>query len=271
MPFISFKIKSIDFIHCRFMKRFTNNTRKRDLAFPWYYRIYVSLQRCFLRPTSENKPPTCSFLSIARLQSSPADRKNVTLAFGNFTTNSMIIDTAYPCAEKNIWETRCSLIYNYFVIFVLTWTKSGIITSMTLLRGLKVRITTDRKGRHTLLLGFPLYINLKQQMAVFMDGSFCLAGEHNRFALTSMKNGLRVRITADKKDRYTLILLLGFPYFINLEQQLTVAWKDCFASQFHIIVSLNMLTLTISKKETSSRLILSVISKIRYNQPIRRV
>jgi len=87
---------------------------------------------------------------------------------------------------------------------------------------------------------------LKQQMAVFMDGSFCLAGEHNRFALTSMKNGLRVRITADKKDRYTL--LLGFPYFINLEQQLTVAWKDCFASQFHIIVSLNMLTLTISKK-----------------------
>ena len=149
-------------------------------------------------------------------------------------------------------KTRCSLIYNYFVIFVLTWTKSGIITSMTLLRGLKVRITTDRKGRHTLLLGFPLYINLKQQMAVFMDGSFCLAGEHNRFALTSLKNGLRVRITADKKDRYTL--LLGFPYFINLEQQLTVAWKDCFASQFHIIVSLNMLTLTISKKETSSRL-----------------
>ena len=85
-----------------------------------------------------------------------------------------------------------------------------------------------------------------------MDGSFCLAGEHNRFALTSLKNGLRVRITADKKDRYTL--LLGFPYFINLEQQLTVAWKDCFALQFHIIVSLNMLTLTISKKETSSRL-----------------
>jgi hypothetical protein len=123
---------------------------------------------------------------------------------------------------------------------------------MMLLRGLKVRITANRKGRHTLLPGFPLYINLKQQMAVFMDGSFCLAGEHNRFALTSMKNGLRVRITADKKDRYTLLLV--FPYFINLEQQLTVAWKDCFASQFHIIVSLNMLTLTISKKETSSRL-----------------
>ena len=251
MPNISFKTKIIDF-NCRFSQNFTNNTRKHDLAFPCYYRIYVSLQGRFLRPTSENKPPTCSFLSIARLQSYPADRKNVTLAFGNFTTNFMIIDTAYPCAEKNILETRCSLIYNYFVIFVLTWTKSGIITSMTLLRGLKVRITTDRKGRHTLLLGFPLYINLKQQMAVFMDGSFCLAGEHNRFALTSMKNGLRVRITADKKDRYTL--LLGFPYFINLEQQLTVAWKDCFASQFHIIVSLNMLTLTISKKETSSRL-----------------
>ena len=137
-----FKNKFIDFIHCRFMKIFINNTRKRDLAFPCSYRIYVSLQGRFLRPTSENKPPTCLFLSIARLQSYPADRKNVTLAFGNFTTNSMIIDTAYPCAEKNILETRCSLIY--FVIFVLTWTKSGIITSMTLLRGLKVRITTDR-------------------------------------------------------------------------------------------------------------------------------
>ena len=107
---------------------------------------------------------------------------------------------------------------------MLTWTKSGIITSMRLLHGLKVRITADRKGRHTLLLGFPLYINLKQQMAVFMDGSFCLAGEHNRFALTSSKNGLRIQITADRKDRYTL--LLGFPCFINLGQQLAVAYKD---------------------------------------------
>ena len=105
-----FKNKFIDFIHCRFMKIFINNTRKRDLAFPCSYRIYVSLQGRFLRPTSENKPPTCSFLSIARLQSYPADRKNVTLAFGNFTTNFMIIDTAYPCAGKNILETRCSLI-----------------------------------------------------------------------------------------------------------------------------------------------------------------
>ena len=90
MPNISFKIKIIDF-NCRFSKIFTNNTRKHDLAFPCYYRIYVSLQGRFLRPTSENKPPTCSFLSIARLQSYPADQKNVTLAFGNFTTNFRII------------------------------------------------------------------------------------------------------------------------------------------------------------------------------------
>jgi len=99
-----FKNKFIDFIHCRFMKIFINNTRKRDLAFPCSYRIYVSLQGRFLRPTSENKPPTCSFLSIARLQSYPADRKNVTLAFGNFTTNFMIIDTAYPVQKKTFWK-----------------------------------------------------------------------------------------------------------------------------------------------------------------------
>ena len=164
----------------------------------------------------------------------------------------LITNTGFSCAQKTIMEAQCSRVDKRSVIFKLTWTKSDVNASINLQSGLKVRITADRKGRHTLLLGFPLYINLKQQIAVFMDGSFCLAGEHNRFALTSMKNGLRVRITADKKDRYTL--LLGFPYFINLEQQLTVAWKDCFASQFHIIVSLNMLTLTISKKETSSRL-----------------
>ena len=104
-----FKIKLTDFIHCRFMKIFINNTRKRDLAFPCSYRIYVSLQGRFLRPTSENKPPTCSFLSIARLQSYPADRKNVTLAFGKFTTNSMIIDTAHPCAEKTFWNLNVHL------------------------------------------------------------------------------------------------------------------------------------------------------------------
>ena len=68
MPYISFKIKIIDF-NCRFSKIFTNNTRKIDLAFPCYYRIYVSLQGRFLRPKSEDKTPTCSEMSIARLQS----------------------------------------------------------------------------------------------------------------------------------------------------------------------------------------------------------
>ena len=167
MPFISFKIKFIDFIHCRFMKIFSNNTRKRDLAFPCYYRIYVSLQGRFLRPTSEDNPPTCSFLSIARLQSYPSGSKKRNFGFLEFLPQTcMIIDTDHPCTEKTILEPRCSQIYAYSVFYLLTWTESDIIAPERLQNGLKVRITADRKDRYTLLLGFPYFINLEQQLTV---------------------------------------------------------------------------------------------------------
>ena len=100
-----FKIKLTDFIHCRFMKIFINNTRKRDLAFPCYYRIYVSLQGRFLRPTSEDNPPTCSFLSIARLQSYPSASKKSNFSFLEFLPHTcMIIDTVHPHKEKPFWN-----------------------------------------------------------------------------------------------------------------------------------------------------------------------
>ena len=35
MPFISFKIKFIDFIHCRYKKIFINNTLEKELKTLW--------------------------------------------------------------------------------------------------------------------------------------------------------------------------------------------------------------------------------------------
>ena len=99
------KIKLRENIHCRFPKSFTNNTRQNDLAFPCYYRIYVSLQGRFLRPTSEDNPPTCSFLSIARLQSFSRGSKKRNFGVLKFSPQTrMIIDTGHP-VQKNHFGT----------------------------------------------------------------------------------------------------------------------------------------------------------------------
>ena len=146
------KIKLSENIHCRFPQSFTNNTRQSDLAFPCYYRIYVSLQGRFLRPTSEDNPPTCSFLSIARLQSYTSGSKKRNFGVLDFSPH-MIIDTGHPCTEKTILVTRCSQIYLDPVFNLLTMTQYDILAPERSSNGLKVRITADRKGRYTLLLG----------------------------------------------------------------------------------------------------------------------
>ena len=110
-----FKNKFIDFIHCRFMKIFINNTRKRDLAFPCSYRIYVSLQGHFLRPNSEDKTPTCSFLSIARLQSYSSRSKIRNFGFLEFLPQTDYRHRLFLCRENHFGS---SIITNLRILVI---------------------------------------------------------------------------------------------------------------------------------------------------------
>ena len=64
-------------------------------------------------------------------------------------------------------------------------------------------------------------------------------------------SGSRVRITANRKGWYTL--LLEFPFFISLKLQMAVFKEVSFRSITNAFVSLNTLTQE-NKKETSARL-----------------
>ena len=225
MPYISFKIKIIDF-NCRFSKIFTNNTRKIDLAFPCYYRIYVSLQGRFLRPKSEDKTPTCSKMSIARLQSYSSRSKIRSFGFLEILPQTDHRHRDFLCRESHFGSSMFAYL-RILVIFALTWTKSGNIAPIRLLGGLRVRITADGKGRYTLLLRFPSFIILKQRVAAFY-GRIVLLHNHS-YSLCStiwyhcsnnFLRGLKVRITANRKDWYTL--LLKFLSLINLKQKMAV-------------------------------------------------
>ena len=231
MPYISFKTNFIDF-NCRFSKVLTNNTRKIDLAFPCYYRIYVSLQGRFLRPNSEDKTPTCSLLSIARLQSYSSRSKIRNFGFLEFLPQTDNRHRLFLCRENHFGS---SIITNLriIVIFTLTWTKSGNIASMLLRGGLRVRITADGKGRYTLLLRFPSFIILKHKLAVFY-GRTVLLDNHSKLPCSTIwyhcsnnfPRRLKVRITANKKGWYTL--LLEFLSLINLKQKIAVFVKGLF-------------------------------------------
>ena len=133
---------------------------------PCYNRTHVTLQGCFLRPNQKfrkTKPHTYSILSIARLHSyPPSGSKNVNLEFSKILPQTRkIIDTRHSCAEKTIMEGWCSLVYEYFVIFKLSWMQSDVTARISLRSGFRVRITADRKLQYTLVLGFPFLIKKK--------------------------------------------------------------------------------------------------------------
>ena len=187
-----FMTKLIDIIHCRLLKIFTHSKTYLIYASPCYDRTYVTLQGCFLRQNQQlrkTKPPTCSLMSIARLQSSPSGSKNVNLEFLKILPQiRKIIDTGNSCAEKTIMAARCSLVYEYFVIFKLTWTKSDVNASINLRSGLKVRITADRKVRYTLLLGLPILIILKLEKWLFSWKIVSLGNDTHSFRSTLTQN-----------------------------------------------------------------------------------
>ena len=99
-----------------------------------------------------------------------------------------ILMQVYFCAEKTTMEARCSLVYEYFVIFKLTWTKSDVNASINLRSGLKVRITADRKVRHTLLLGLPILIILKLEKWLFSWKIVSLGNDTHSFRSTLTQN-----------------------------------------------------------------------------------
>jgi len=210
------------------------------------------LTRTFSETNFGRQPPYVLILSIARLQSYPSGSKKRNFGFLEFLPPThMIIDTGHPCTEKTILETRCSQIYTSSVFYLLTWTEFDIIAPESLLNGLKVRITADRKDRYTLLLGFPFLHQFEAENGCIHGWIICFVSVHNRFAPICLRSGLKVPITANRKGRYTL--LLAFPYFIKLKQ-LVDLWKDCFASQLYTFVSLHMLTLTIFERGNVSKI-----------------
>ena len=100
--------------------------------------------------------------------------------------------------------------------------------------------------------------------------SSCL---HDINAPICLPSGLRVRITADRKDRYTL--LPEFPFLIILKLKMAVFLKVSFRS-FNIYIRFALHTDSgfsrTRKKETSARQISkSFFISRRYNQPAHRV
>ena len=80
-------------------------------------------------------------------------------------------------------------------------------------------------------------------------------------------SGLRARITANRKDWYTL--LLEFPIFISLKLQMAVLKEVSFRSIKNAFVSLN--TLTQQKGNVSETGYPQLFISTRYNQPAHRV
>jgi len=92
----------------------------------------------------------------------PSGSKNVNIEFSKILPQTRkIIDTRHSCAEKTIMEGWCSLVYEYFVIFKLSWMQSDVTARISLRSGFRVRITADRKLQYTLVLGFPFLIKRK--------------------------------------------------------------------------------------------------------------
>ena len=231
MPYVIFRIKLRDNIRCRFSKNFTNNTRQHDLAFPWYYRIYVSLQGRFLRPTSEDNPPTCSFLSIARLQSYTSGSKKRNFGVLEFSPH-MIIDTDHPCTEKTILVTRCSQIYLYPVFNLLTMTQYDILAPERSSNGLKVRITADRKGRYTLLLGF-LFLHQFEAENGCIHGWIILLRECSQ-SVCSNNFRIWVKSTNHCRQKGSVYIAACIPVFHQFEAQTSCFMERLF--RFAIII-----------------------------------
>ena len=175
MPFVSFNKLFLDFIHfCRLTKNSHKTETMYDQRSSLLREDLCDLTRMFSETTTQirkTKKPTCSFLSIARLQSYlPADLKHIILVFWNFhhlRSSTQVI----PVQRKPIWQLDVHR--STFVLSLRLYRQKLIIMLQYVGQmGYKYESLPVRKDRYTLLLGFPFLIMLKSKMAVFMEGSF---------------------------------------------------------------------------------------------------
>ena len=106
------------------------------------------------------KKPTCSFLSIARLQSSlPADLKHIILVFWNFhhlRSSTQVI----PVKRKPIWQLD---VHTSTTVLSLRLHRQKLMIMLQYVgqMGYKYESLPIRKDRYTLLLESPFLIILK--------------------------------------------------------------------------------------------------------------
>ena len=175
MPFVSFINFFLDFIHfCRLPKISRTTETMYDRRSSLLRKDLCDLTRMFSETTTKlrrTKKPTCSNMSIARLQSSlPADLKHIILVFWNFhhlRSSTQVI----PVQRKPIWQLD---VHRSTFVLSLRLYRQKLITMLQYVvkMGYKYESLPVRKDRYKLLLGSPFLIMLKSKMAVFMEGSF---------------------------------------------------------------------------------------------------
>ena len=164
MPFVSFINLFIDFKHSCILTKISCTTETMyDQRSSLLREDLCDLTRMFSETTTQlrkTKKPTCSFLSIARLQSSlPADLKHIILVFWNFRhlrSSTQVI----PVKRKPIWQLDVHISTS---VLSLRFQRQKLIIMLQYdgQMGYKYESLPIRKDRYTLLLESPFLILLK--------------------------------------------------------------------------------------------------------------
>ena len=170
MPLVSFINFFLDFIHfCRLPKISRTTETMYNRRSSLLRKDLCDLTRMFSETTTKlrrTKKPTCSYLSIARLQSSlPADLKHIILVFWNFhhlRSSTQVI----PVKRKPIWQLD---VHTSTTVLSLRLHRQKLMIMLQYVgqMGYEYESLPIRKDRYTLLLGSPFIIILK-----FTNGCF---------------------------------------------------------------------------------------------------
>ena len=167
---LSVSLIFLDFIHfCRLPKISRTTETIYDRRSSLLRKDLCDLTRMFSETTTKlrrTKKPTCSYLSIARLQSYlPADLKHIILVFWNFhhlRSSTQVI----PVKRKPIWQLD---VHTSTTVLSLRLHRQKLMIMLQYVgqMGYEYESLPIRKDRYTLLLGSPFIIILK-----FTNGCF---------------------------------------------------------------------------------------------------
>ena len=167
---LSVSLIFLDFIHfCRLPKISRTTETIYDRRSSLLRKDLCDLTRMFSETTTKlrrTKKPTCSNMSIARLQSSlPADLKHIILVFWNFhhlRSSTQVI----PVKRKPIWQLD---VHTSTTVLSLRLHRQKLMIMLQYVgqMGYEYESLPIRKDRYTLLLGSPFIIILK-----FTNGCF---------------------------------------------------------------------------------------------------